>query len=261
MSAPVAGNFQDHYSILGVDAQADADAIGLAYAKLADKYHPGNFETGDQDKFDKIVQAYEVLSDPAQRREFDNIKGVSLEVGSPKFSGLPFFEELGRGTGLRLALLCVMYDRRRTRPFTPSLSMRHIENILHATVEELNFALWYLKQRGLANSDDKSSLQITVEGMDFLERVQPKPEVVMPFVKASGLAAPVAGDAAASDASAMADPMIDSLLELGAELGAEAALEPPMESPVEPMVPTLAEAPHREKESVQNVLRRARART
>jgi curved DNA-binding protein CbpA len=253
MSAPVAGNFQDHYSILGVEHQADADAIALAYARLGDKYNPSNPETGDQDKFNKIVLAYEVLSDPAQRREFDNIKGVSLEVGSPKFSGLPFFAELGRGTGLRLALLCVMYDRRRNRPFTPSLSMRHIENMLHATVEELNFALWYLKQRGLANSDDKSSLQITVEGMDFIERVQPKPEVVMPFVKAGGLATPAAASPQTTDASpAVASPLIDSLLELGAQMGVEPAVVPTALNP--------GEAPRRQQESVQNVLRRARAR-
>ena len=36
--------------------------------------------------------------------------------------------------------LCVLYDRRRSKPFTPSLSMRHIEAIFNATTQELNFA-------------------------------------------------------------------------------------------------------------------------
>ncbi len=54
---------------------------------------------------------------------------------------------------------------------------------------ELGSALWYLKQRGLAASDDKSSLQITVDGMDFLESKQPAPEAVMPFIKEDAIAA------------------------------------------------------------------------
>jgi len=46
-----------------------------------------------------------------------------------------------------------------------------------------------LKQRGLAASDDKSSLQITVDGMDFLESKQPSPESVMAFIKETAIAA------------------------------------------------------------------------
>jgi len=65
--------------------------------------------------------------------------------------------------------------------------MRHLELIIEATAAELASALWYLKQRGLAASDDKSSLQITVDGMDFLESKRPVPEDVMRFIK---LAAP-----------------------------------------------------------------------
>jgi len=45
-----------------------------------------------------------------------------------------------------------------------------------------------LKQRSLVTSDDKSNLLITVEGMDYLETNPPTPEMVMPLVKAVGLA-------------------------------------------------------------------------
>ncbi len=61
--------------------------------------------------------------------------------------------------------------------------MRHLELIVEATATELSSALWYLKQRGLVASDDKSSLQITVDGMDFLESRKPLPEDVMAFIK------------------------------------------------------------------------------
>lgn len=183
-----AGKFQDYYAILGVEPRADMDTIQASYTKLAQKFHPNNAETGDKEKFDTLNQAYEVLSDPALRAEFDKLKGLDIEQGAPKFSGRAFFEALGRDSGLRLALLCILYDRRRSKPFTPSISMRHVEGMLQGTTEELNFALWYLKQKNLAQSDDKSSLVITVEGMDYLEGNRPSPDFVMPFIKPGALA-------------------------------------------------------------------------
>lgn len=183
MSAPLAGRFEDYYETLGIDPKSDSETVQKAYLRLAQRFHPSNSDTGDKEKFETVNRAYEILADPAARREFDRIKGVGEEEGAPRFSGLAFFEALGRDAGLRAALLSVLYDRRRHKPFAPSLSMRQIENIIGATTDELGFALWYLKQRNLAVSDDKSSLQITVDGMDFLESNRPSAEVVMPFIK------------------------------------------------------------------------------
>jgi hypothetical protein len=67
--------------------------------------------------------------------------------------------------------------------------MRAIEVMVEATAVELSGALWYLKQRGLAASDDKSSLQITADGMDFLVNQKPLLEDVMAFIKPAAVAA------------------------------------------------------------------------
>jgi len=187
MSAPLAGKFQDHYAILGIDPKSDSETIQRAYTKLAQKYYPNNSATSNAEMFEAVNMAYETLSDPELRGVFDKLKGIGQEEGGPKFSGVEFFDALGRDSLLRAAILCVLYDRRRTKPSTPSLSMRHLEVIVEATAVELSSALWYLKQRGLAASDDKSSLQITVDGMDFLESKRPSPEEVMPLIKASAI--------------------------------------------------------------------------
>jgi len=187
MSAPIAGQFQDHYEVLGIDPESVSETIHRAYGTLAQKYNPRNSATGNAEMFDAINLAYEVLSDPIRRREFDELKGVGQETGGPKFNGVEFFDSLGRETVLRSAILCLLYDRRRSRPSAPSLSMRHIETMVEATAIELSSALWYLKQRSLAASDDKSSLQITVDGMDFLVSNRPVPEDVLAFIKPAAL--------------------------------------------------------------------------
>jgi hypothetical protein len=187
MSSSSSGKFQDHYVFMGVEPHADSDTIQAAYATLAQKYHPNNAETGDPEKFEALNVAYEVLSDPTLRLSFDQMKGIDPDRGDPKFSGEDFFHGLKHATVLRSALLCLLYDRRRLKSSKPSLSMRHLEAMLNGTTEEVGFALWYLKQRGLVVNDDKSSMAISVDGMDYLERNPPLAEDVMKLVKPGSL--------------------------------------------------------------------------
>lgn len=66
--------YKDYYKILGVDRNADADAIKKAYRKLARKYHPDvNKESEAEAKFKEISEAYSVLSDPEKRKRYDNL--------------------------------------------------------------------------------------------------------------------------------------------------------------------------------------------
>ena len=63
----------DYYQVLGLSRTATPDEIKKAYRKLALQYHPDKTK-GDktaEEKFKKINQAYQVLSDPAQRQQYD----------------------------------------------------------------------------------------------------------------------------------------------------------------------------------------------
>jgi DnaJ-class molecular chaperone len=61
----------DYYSTLGVDRNASPDDIKKAYRKMAAKYHPDR-EGGSTAEFQKIEEAYRILSDPQQRQQHDN---------------------------------------------------------------------------------------------------------------------------------------------------------------------------------------------
>lgn len=61
---------KDLYNILGVDKTASPEEIKRAYRKLASKHHPDR--GGDTARFQEIQSAYETLSDPQRRQQYDN---------------------------------------------------------------------------------------------------------------------------------------------------------------------------------------------
>ncbi len=79
---------QDHYVTLGLERKASTDEIRKAYRKLARKYHP-DLNPGDksaEDKFKKVQEAYDILSDPAKKQMFDQY-GFYSESGMPGGAG------------------------------------------------------------------------------------------------------------------------------------------------------------------------------
>jgi len=81
----------DYYKILGVNRNSSADEIKKAYRKLALKYHPDK-SGGDPEsekKFKEIAEAYETLSNPKKKSEYDNPNpfGGSFGGGFNPFGG------------------------------------------------------------------------------------------------------------------------------------------------------------------------------
>lgn len=71
----------DYYSELGISPNASQDDIKKAYRTLAKKYHPDiNKESGIENKFKRITEAYETLSDPQKRKKYDAARVYSSSV-------------------------------------------------------------------------------------------------------------------------------------------------------------------------------------
>lgn len=85
---------KDFYEVLGVEKGANDAEIKKAFRKLALKYHPdknaGNKEA--EERFKEINEAYQVLSDPQKRAQYDQFGTADFNGGGAGFSGFEDFD-------------------------------------------------------------------------------------------------------------------------------------------------------------------------
>ena len=99
---------KDYYEVLGVKRDAAQDQIKQAYRKLARKFHP-DLNPGDkaaEEQFKGLQEAYDVLSEPENRKLYDqygeNWRAVKAGAGAPP-PGWEGAQRSSRGTGPRTA--------------------------------------------------------------------------------------------------------------------------------------------------------------
>lgn len=158
----------DHYELLQISPRADLETIQRVFRHLAKRYHPDNPETGDAGRFEELVEAFKVLSDPEQRAKYD-IQYAQLNATRWKvFDQEAAHNDVSADRSLRTALLSILYAACRNDASKPGIGEMDLERLLNCPQEHMQFHVWYLKENGLIRRTDSGTLAITASGVDFV---------------------------------------------------------------------------------------------
>jgi curved DNA-binding protein CbpA len=162
---------QDHYEVLQISKNADSDTIQRVFRLLARRFHPDNPETGNESRFREIHEAYLVLSDPEKRAAYD-VRHETLRQERWRFvqTGPTTDNDFALEQHVRWLVLEILYSRRRTEPERTGVSNLELSQLLGRPREHMEFTVWYLIHKGFVARGEGSSLNITVDGVDFLEK-------------------------------------------------------------------------------------------
>jgi hypothetical protein len=160
---------QDYYEFLQISPNAEPATITRVYRFLASRLHPDNPETGDADKFRLLKEAYDVLSDPERRAKYDANYNNDVPQPAPLSTTIDFMDSVDGELNRRLAVLAVLYMKRRTDPYNPEVSLAEVERRMGFPREYMQFTTWYLWNKKYITQADNSDFTLTALGVDFVE--------------------------------------------------------------------------------------------
>jgi curved DNA-binding protein CbpA len=162
----------DYYEFLQISPNADSETIHRVFRYLAARFHPDNQKSGNPGMFNQLKAAYDILADPARRAKYDTAR--RREPKQPLSSTIDFMDDLEGEVNRRLAVLAVLYYRRRTSPNFPEVSLADIEERMGFPRDYLDFTLWYLQRKTYVVKTDNAQYALTAEGVDFVETERAK---------------------------------------------------------------------------------------
>jgi len=161
----------DYYEVLQINRNADIETVHRVYRFMAMRFHPDNSKTGDLERFLVLRQAYQVLSDPEKRRQYDAASAASDSEPLEIFELQDFIDGTEGEINRRLGVLSILYHRRRRNEGKPSVTLLDLERRMSLPREYLDFTLWYLRMKGYVKAEDNSDYALTADGVDYLESI------------------------------------------------------------------------------------------
>jgi len=163
-------NTADAYEILQLSPKAHPVMVTRAFRILAAMYHPDNEHTGDRAAFERVVEAYRLLSDPVRRAAYDREHSVPPQPDAHANGAECNRRRPDSERRLRNLILTTLYHTRRNSLGKPGLSLWVLTELTDSTLDEVQFSVWYLRGKKFVESDGDDGVAISVAGVDHVEQ-------------------------------------------------------------------------------------------
>jgi len=164
-AADTAG-FRDYYETLQLNPNADEETINRVFRILVKRYHPDNRDSGNTKKFNEVMDAYRILSDPEKRAAYD------VKYDQNRATVLKLFDEASASDSFDSdrrvceGILSLLYVSRRRDPDRGGVGVIQMERLLGCPSQHLEFPLWYLRQKSWVERLENGLIAITAAGVD-----------------------------------------------------------------------------------------------
>lgn len=168
---------KDFYEVLQVSPRADEETISRVFRHLAKRFHPDNVDSGDADRFNEVMEAFQTLSDPEQRARYDARYEHEREARWRIFDQASATSDIVADRRIRNGILSLLYTQRRNDPDRPGMGVVDLERLLSCPEQHMKFQMWYLKENGWVARQENGTWAITASGVDrVLELGGPAPD-------------------------------------------------------------------------------------
>ena len=156
----------DPYEILEISPNASQETIERVFRYLAQRYHPDREDTGDADRFDRVVKAHNTLKEPESRAAYDSGHKTNADYRWSLVEEAGDDDNFHKDHMIQERILSVLYTRRKREPREPGLGPIQLERLTGCPHEMLDFHLWYLRDKGWIMRMEDGSVAITADGVD-----------------------------------------------------------------------------------------------
>ena len=163
-------DFVDYYEVMELSGSASLETIHRIYRILAQRLHPDNAETGSNEGFRKLVEAYRILSDAEKRAAYDSTRGVRQQVHFQVFDQRSAAPSPEQEQAKRRGVLKALYLKRMRELENPGVNMAELEALLGTPREHMEFTMWFLKEQGWVARTDNGRYSITIKGVEQAEK-------------------------------------------------------------------------------------------
>ncbi len=159
-------SFRDYYETLQLNPNADEETINRVFRILVKRYHPDNRDSGNTKKFNEVMDAYRILSDPEKRAAYD------VKYDQNRATVLKLFDEASATDSFESdrrvseGILSLLYVSRRRDPDRGGVGVIQMERLLGCPSQHLEFPLWYLRQKSWVERLENGLIAITAAGVD-----------------------------------------------------------------------------------------------
>jgi hypothetical protein len=163
------GTFIDYYEFLMISPTADRQMVEWAARLMLARYDPQKSKTPDEKKCEQVKEAFRTLADPKKRASYDAELGKKKPSASINVDADITSQDVADSQTMRQAIMMFLYQAMMRTPREPDVGRTDLARLLGVTPQDLEFALWFLREKDLIIATQAGSYAVTILGAEWVE--------------------------------------------------------------------------------------------